>query len=146
MDRREVSIQCTAPSFSAHREALVALALDLLAELGEGGGVGVRIVGRRSMTLLNRKYRGKAGATDVLSFPSGERDESGLVYLGDIAICGPVAAEAAAEAGISVDAELRRLLLHGILHLLGYDHETDGGRMVRKERALRRKMGLGKGE
>lgn len=142
MDRREASLQCRLRDFPADREKLVGFMLDAMGAIGAGGGVCARIVGTRSMAGLNRRYRGKAGATDVLSFPSGEEDDSGLTYLGDIAICGPVAAEAAGEQDISLEVALRRLLLHGLLHLLGHDHEADGGRMARKERALRKKLGL----
>lgn len=142
MDRREASLQCSLRNFPADREKLVGFMLDALGAVGAEGGVGARITGARAMARLNRRYRGKAGTTDVLSFSSGHEDEAGLTYLGDIAICGPVAAEAAEEQGISLEVVLRRLLLHGLLHLLGYDHETDGGRMVRRERVLRKKLGL----
>jgi len=89
---------------------------------------------------LNRRFRGKDSATDVLSFPSGEPDT-----LGDVVIAAGVAARQAAEAGHSIQAEFRVLALHGLLHLLGYDHEQDDGRMARLERRLRRKGGLGEG-
>jgi probable rRNA maturation factor len=106
------------------------------------GGVGIRVLNDRSITELNRKFLGRKGATDVISFPSGEEDESGLAYLGDIAVGGRVAARAAEEAGQPLNTELRRLILHGLLHLVGYDHEADKGRMKRKENALRREFGL----
>lgn len=140
--RREATLQCRLRDFPVSREALVGFLLDLLGEMGVEGSVGARIVGARTITDLNRRFRGKAGPTDVLSFPSGEDDGTGLLYLGDIAVCGPVAAQAARRDGIGTQVELQRLLLHGVLHLLGYDHEGDGGRMARKERALRKKMGL----
>jgi probable rRNA maturation factor len=124
------------------KEVLVDFLLDALGGLGAEGSVGARIVGTRAMADLNRKFRGRRGPTDVLSFPSGEEEEAGLIYLGDIAVCGPVAAEAALEEGIHPEVELKRLLLHGLLHLLGYDHEADGGRMKRKERAMRKKLGI----
>lgn len=140
--RREATLQCRLRNFPVCREPLVGFLLDVLGEVEAEGSVGVRIVGTRTIAELNRRFRGKVGPTDVLSFPSGEDDGTGLVYLGDIAICGPVAAAAAKRDGIDTEGELRRLLLHGVLHLLGYDHESDGGRMVRKERALRKKLGL----
>lgn len=89
---------------------------------------------------LNRQYRGVPSATDVLSFPAGE---PGL--LGDVVIALGVARRQAATAGHSLQTELRVLALHGLLHLLGYDHERDDGRMARIEHRLRRKGGLREG-
>jgi probable rRNA maturation factor len=142
MAQREAILQCRLRDFPVRREALVEFLLDAMGEMEAEGSVGARIMGTRSIAEMNRKYRGRSGPTDVLSFPSGEKEETGLVYLGDIAVCGPVAAEAARGEGIRTEVELKRLLLHGLLHLLGYDHETDRGRMARKERALRKKLGL----
>ena len=89
---------------------------------------------------LNRDFRGKDAATDVLSFPAGERGQ-----LGDVVIATGVALRQAREANHSLQTEFRILALHGLLHLLGYDHEVDDGRMARVERALRRKGGLREG-
>ena len=98
----------------------------------EAESLGVRFAGDREVRRLNRVYRGKDRPTDVLSFPG----EDG--HLGDILISVPVARRQAAAAGRSVERELRVLLLHGLLHCLGYDHETDEGEMERLERRLRR--------
>jgi len=78
----------------------------------------------------------------VLSLPDGEPDENGVTYLGDLAIGGHVAARAAKRAGSTLEDELRRLMLHGLLHLLGFDHEVDGGKMRRKETRLRKSFGI----
>jgi probable rRNA maturation factor len=99
----------------------------------EAEGLGVRFVGDRAMRLTNRQFRGKDKTTDVLSFPGDEE------YLGDILISVPTARRQAGTAGHSVDRELKTLLLHGILHCLGYDHETDRGEMERLERRLRKR-------
>jgi probable rRNA maturation factor len=104
------------------------------------GTVTVAIVSDARVRALNRQYRRKDKATDVLSFPSGE---SG--YLGDVVIAAGVAARQAHEAGHTLATELRVLALHGLLHLLGYDHERDDGRMARLERRLRRRGGLEEG-
>jgi probable rRNA maturation factor len=98
--------------------------------------LGVRFVGDRAMRLTNRRFRGKDQTTDVLSFP-GEEDGGG--HLGDILISVPAARRQAAEAGHTVDRELKILLLHGIIHCLGHDHETDQGQMERLERRLRKR-------
>jgi probable rRNA maturation factor len=102
--------------------------------------VTVAIVSDARVRALNRQYRRRDYATDVLSFPS---DEKG--YLGDVVIAAGVARRQAGEAGHALGTELRVLALHGLLHLLGYDHERDDGRMARLERRLRRKGGLVEG-
>jgi probable rRNA maturation factor len=107
----------------------------LLAALLPAGchSLGVRFAGDRSVRRANREFRGKDGTTDVLSFPG----EGG--HLGDILISVPAARRQAAAAGHDAERELRVLLLHGVLHCLGHDHETDGGEMERLERRLRRR-------
>ena len=108
--------------------------LDVLAEVApEAETCGVRFCGRRAMRDANRRYRARTGVTDVLSFP-GEGH-----HLGDILVCVPRAAEQAVGAGHDTVREVRRLLLHGVLHCLGFDHEHDDGEMERVERALRRR-------
>ena len=92
------------------------------------------------MRALNKRFRRTDKATDVLSFPAGERGE-----LGDVIIAAGVARRQALAAGHSLQTELRVLALHGLLHLLGYDHETDDGRMLKVERRLRLKGGLREG-
>jgi probable rRNA maturation factor len=104
------------------------------------GTVTIAIVSDARVRALNRQYRRTDKATDVLSFPSGERG-----YLGDVVIAAGVAARQAHEAGHTLATELRVLALHGLLHLLGYDHERDDGRMARLERRLRRRGGLEEG-
>jgi probable rRNA maturation factor len=104
------------------------------------GEVTVAVVPDARVRSLNREYRGKNEATDVLSFPAGEPGE-----LGDVVIAAGVAGRQARQAGHSLAVELRVLALHGLLHLLGYDHERDDGRMARLERRLRRKGGLVEG-
>ncbi len=104
------------------------------------GAVTVGIVSDRRVRRLNRVYRQKDTPTDVLSFPSREPG-----YLGDIVIAAGVARRQARDAGHSLQTELRVLALHGLLHLLGYDHERDDGRMARVEARLRRRGGLREG-
>lgn len=101
------------------------------------GDVCVAVVSNRRMRSLNRQFRGKDYATDVLSFPSGSPG-----FLGDIVIAAGVAAAQARFAGHTLTTELKVLSLHGLLHLLGYDHQVDDGRMARAERRLRKKAGL----
>ncbi|HWG59474.1 MAG TPA: rRNA maturation RNase YbeY [Candidatus Acidoferrales bacterium] len=116
------------------------------------GAVCVSLVSPARIARWNRSYRGKNKPTDVLSFPIEDRDASGRAarrpspakreYLGDIAIAPAVAKRNARRFGRAFDDEMRILVLHGVLHLMGYDHETDRGQMDRIERKLRREMGL----
>ncbi len=101
------------------------------------GSFSAVLVSDRRMREFNRRYRRKSGATDVLSFPL---EENG--YLGDVVISAETARRQARELGHGLQTELQLLLLHGVLHLMGYDHEADNGQMSRRERALRRRLGL----
>lgn len=114
------------------------------------GTLSVALVSDRRIRALNRTYRRKDYATDVLSFPncsnpSNPQSPIPNPFLGDIVIARGVARRQAREARHSEQTELRVLALHGLLHLLGYDHERDNGRMQRLERRLRRKGGLHEG-
>jgi probable rRNA maturation factor len=123
------------------------------------GAVTVALVTDAEMKKWNRAFRGKNRPTDVLSFPvdgpaktkpgqsRGARPKSpsaaaAAQYLGDIAIAPAVARHNARRLGRTFSVEMRILILHGILHLLGYDHETDRGRMDRREARVRRDLGL----
>jgi probable rRNA maturation factor len=116
------------------------------------GTMTIALVSDARMRALNRRYRGKDYATDVLSFPvladlpdrPAAPRSSGQVrsHLGDIVIARGVAGRQARAAGHGTPEELRILALHGLLHLLGYDHERDHGQMARLERRLRRQGGL----
>ncbi len=116
------------------------------------GLVTVALVSDERVRALNKTYRRKDYTTDVLSFPAEPSARnpkpsalSPKPFLGDIVIARGVARRQAREARHSEQIELRVLALHGLLHLLGYDHEQDQGRMQRVERRLRRKGGLPQG-
>jgi len=120
--------------------------------------VTVCLVTNSEMARWNRAYRGKKGATDVLSFPANEEETkrkkprtsgyrflsptASASFLGDIAIAPMVARRNARRFGRTFGEEMRILILHGMLHLMGYDHETDTGQMDRRENRLRRALGL----
>lgn len=101
---------------------------------GVKGEVAILITSRRKVQALNRRFRRKDKPTDVLSFP-GPRG-------GDIAICAEIARQNAHRLGHSVTDEVKVLMLHGMLHLAGHDHETDSGEMERAEARLRAKLKL----
>ena len=172
-----------------NRQRRVAVALAPLADFLERvrrelrfpeNGVTVRLVSEARMAGLNSSFRGKAGSTDVLSFPANgapapsrkhgrsRRRVAGFMdkpaamrvagfmdkpaamsaaqgeryYVGDIAIAPETARRNARFYSRNLPEELRILILHGMIHLAGYDHETDGGRMNRLERRLRARLGL----
>ena len=104
------------------------------------GFLTIAILPDTKVKALNKRFRGINKPTDVLSFPAGG-DCRGEI-LGDIVISRGIARKQAKSLGHSLAVEFRVLALHGLLHLLGYDHEVDGGRMARVETRLRRKAGL----
>ena len=107
------------------------------------GEVTVLLTTDAAIRKLNRKFRGIDKATDVLSFPADAMP--GFEIAGDLAISIPTAARQAGEQGHKLSVEVKVLMLHGLLHLAGYDHETDTGQMARRERLLRGRLGLPKG-
>ena len=120
------------------------------------GDVAIALVSDQRIRALNRRYRRKDRTTDVLSFPASSGDERARrgaaapgpdLHLGDIVIATGVARRQARDAGHGYATELRVLALHGLLHLLGYDHHhpDDNGRMARAEARLRRQGGLREG-
>ena len=98
----------------------------------------IAFVSDQKIRQLNRQFRGIDKATDVLSFPSDGPEGD----LGDIAISVETAAAQAKDNGLSFENEIAQLILHGLLHLFGYDHETDNGEMNMLELRLRRKLGI----
>jgi probable rRNA maturation factor len=110
----------------------------LEAELAAGRAFFCLIASDKELRRLNREFRNQDYPTDVLSFPSADSGE----FLGEIAISFAKAKQQADEHGHSVTQEIQILMLHGILHLLGMDHETDRGQMARAERKWRETLGL----
>jgi probable rRNA maturation factor len=125
-------------------------------ELGlEEASLTVCLVSDAEIAWMNERFRKKMGPTDVLSFPAmppgkprrpasegGPYKEGAGDYLGDIAIAPGIARRYAKKNGRKLGDEIRVLMLHGVLHLLGYDHETDRGEMDRVEQKLRKRFGL----
>jgi probable rRNA maturation factor len=162
--RLHVNVACPDPparkSASAGQAAAVrglAAWLARIAPAAARGDLCVALVSDRRMRALNRQFRGKDAVTDVLSFPASPKsassapstsarrataDRSAAGFLGDIVIADGVAKRQAREAGHKIQTEIRVLALHGLLHLLGYDHDADDGKMARAEARLRKKAGL----
>jgi len=129
-------------------KAFVAFCEHISAEVSdvEGADFSVAFISDRRMKELNRFFRGKASTTDVLSFPHEPDEfdqpaEGGTQnFIGDIVISVEQAQKQANENGLTLEDEIRQLILHGVLHLCGYDHETDEGEMNKRERQLRKKL------
>lgn len=113
-----------------------------LAAAGHNGELGIRVVGASESRALNERWRGKPGPTNVLSFPAAPplRDR----VIGDIVVCAPVVAREAREQGKSLSAHWAHMIIHGALHLLGFDHvhQADARRMESRERALLARLGI----
>jgi probable rRNA maturation factor len=124
---------CTLSRFLADAQSAVRLK----------GEVSVLLTTDAAIRKLNRQFRGKNKATDVLSFPA---DGIGAEEIaGDLAISVPTALRQSIEQGHSLSTEIKVLILHGLLHLAGYDHEADEGKMARRERQLRARLALPQG-
>ena len=134
--QRKVPVDC------GRWRAFVAKALKVVP--AEGAGVTIAFVSDRAMRELNRRWRGRRGTTDVLSFPSGqdEFEKAEGLSLGDVVVSAEQAARQAVEHGLDFEGEVAQLILHGLLHLCGYDHERDGGEMNALELNLRRRLGI----
>ena len=119
-------------------------ALNALPPGCSGGELTIRIVDEPEGRQLNRHWRGGAGATNVLSFPAAAPAQAGSEWLGDVVICAPVAAQEAREAGVEPHAHWAHLVVHGVLHLLGYDHEQEDEalRMERLETRILQRLGF----
>jgi probable rRNA maturation factor len=111
-------------------------ALDAIGK--HGSSATIAFVSDKSIRKLNQQFRNVDKATDVLSFPGDDGDTD----LGDVAISVETAAAQAKENGMTFEDEIAQLILHGLLHLSGYDHETDNGEMNRLELRLRKKLGI----
>lgn len=127
-----------------NRQRRVKLDTDAWADFGvkaleaigkSGSSATIAFVSDKSIRKLNQQFRGVDKATDVLSFPADEPDN-----LGDVAVSVETAAAQAKENALSFDNEIAQLILHGLLHLCGYDHETDNGEMNRFELRVRKKL------
>jgi len=137
-----VNRQRRIPVDSARWQAFVEQAWQVIP--AEAQGVTVAFVSDRAMRELNRLWRHKQGTTDVLSFPveQDEFEKTEGSSLGDVVISVEQATRQAKENGLTLDQEIAQLILHGLIHLCGYDHATDRGEMNRLELRLRKRLGV----
>jgi probable rRNA maturation factor len=134
-----------------NRRELTRFSQQAAVDAGCAGKISVLLTDDARIQELNREFRRKDAPTDVLSFPAVDWEfganghKESQRSAGELAISLETAAQQAAEQGHSLATEVKVLILHGALHLAGHDHETDAGEMARKERRLRRKLGLPSG-
>jgi len=114
-----------------------------LAAADRTGVVSLRLMGADEMRALNAQFRNKDRPTNVLSFPADGSDAPGETLLGDVAVCVPVVVQEAAEQGKPLAAHYAHLIVHGVLHLLGYDHELEEDAVQMEAREVRVLAGLG---
>ncbi|MCP5047445.1 MAG: rRNA maturation RNase YbeY [bacterium] len=122
--------------FGINREFYLERLETIVQQLNIDGTITIKLGNEDDSRAMNASYRQKDYPTDVLSFPMNEELPDGSFYCGDILICHPVAEKQAKENNISLQNELLTLMVHGILHLAGYDHETDSGEMMRMQEGL----------
>ena len=127
------------PVSGLSRRSLTVFVVEACRAAGLKGAVTVMVTHSREMRSLNSRFRGKDQATDVLSFPPPVLDNG---FAGDIAVSIDIAARNARSLGHSLAQEVQILVLHGILHLAGYDHKDDEGEMAAREVRLRRRLKL----
>ena len=139
-----VHMQSQVRRVTFNQACLARLARAILSDVGEASAeLSILFVGDQRMRGLNRRYRGKDRTTDVLAFPMRGVPHSSSHLLGDVVIAVPTAARQAKQGHRSLDKELTVLLVHGILHLCGYDHERsekEARRMHRRERMILRSI------
>jgi len=138
-DGSTVTFRRTPPDL--RRRPVQRFARRLQDEVAQGQPFDCLIAGDAELRRLNRQYRGLDHPTDVLSFPAA----APATYLGDLAISLARARAQARQFGHPIEQEVEILMLHGVLHLLGFDHETDGGQMARAEKRWRTRLGLATG-
>src|SRR5207253_2628312 len=138
MTYEQTSLLFRVPIPGIHRRALLSFAKRLEKEVAGGRPFCGLITSDDELRRLNRQFRKHDHATDVLSFPSLHGDDS----LGEVAISFPRAGYQATAYGVPLEQEVEILMLHGVLHLLGMDHETDQGQMARAESKWRARLGL----
>lgn len=148
-DSRRLRVSVTDGRGRPVRDRGLARWLESVAPASARGELAIALASDSRVRALNRRYRRQDRVTDVLAFPAGGGGEAGVrrgasPWMGDVVIAIGAARRQAREAGHSETTELRVLALHGLLHLLGYDHhdQNDRGRMARMEARLRRKGGL----
>jgi probable rRNA maturation factor len=142
-DGSTVTFRRMPPDF--RRRTVELFARRLQKEVAKGQPFDCLISGDSELRRLNREFRGMDHPTDVLSFPAGPPTAPAAAHLGDLAISLGRARAQAREFGHSIEQEVEILMLHGLLHLLGFDHETDGGKMARAEKRWRARLGLATG-
>jgi probable rRNA maturation factor len=143
-DKLQVDVQRRVKAWAPCRGDIATWAGMAIGRRAAGGELGVRVVGSAESRRLNARYRGKDKPTNVLSFPPAPLPGGDLRPLGDLVICAQVVRSEARRQGKLLEAHWAHLVVHGALHLIGYDHEreAEAKRMERREVAVLRRLGF----
>ncbi len=125
------------------RAALIRWCKAALIDIGGSVRLGLRVVAEAEAAALNERFRGRTGPTNVLSFPYGDEPLGKTRFLGDVVLCAPLVPAEAAREGRPENAHWAHLVIHGILHLQGFDHETDQDAQAMEAQETRILTGLG---
>lgn len=135
---RKVEIISKTKSIKIPKTEYINFALDVMEKVALFGEITILLCGEKKIKELNKRYRQKNCVTDVISFSY----QNSLVFIGDIVICPKVAKENSKRFGHSFELEMKKLVVHAILHLIGYDHNNDKGKMARKEKNILKSLGV----
>ncbi len=136
--QRKVEVVSKVRKLKIDKTVFVNFSLDAMEKMGVFGEIAIIFCSRKKIKEINKKFRNRDCETDVISFPYTNSGD----FIGEVLICLEVAEENAKKYGISFEKELKKLLVHSFLHLIGYDHHNDKGRMARKERFILKSLGV----
>lgn len=135
---RKVEIVSNLKSFKIDKDKLINFALDVMDKIKIYGEISVVFCSEKKIKEINKKFRNKNSKTDVISFPYTNSGD----FIGEVIICPKVAEENSKKWGVTFENEIKKLLVHSFLHLIGYDHHNDKGKMARKEKSILKSLGV----
>lgn len=135
---RKVEIVSKVKNLKISKDDYVNFALDVMEKIKIYGEISIIFCSENKIKEINKKYRNKDSKTDVISFPYTNSGD----FLGEVIICPKVAEENSKNYGVTFESELKKLLVHSILHLIGYDHHNDKGKMAKKEKSILKSLGV----
>ncbi|MCX7830886.1 MAG: rRNA maturation RNase YbeY [Acidobacteria bacterium] len=134
---RKIEIVSKIKKLKIKKSECINFILDVMETINIYGEISLIFCSKSKIREINKKYRQKDSATDVITFPYSNAGN----FIGEIIICQEVAEENSKKYGVPLEKEIKKLLVHSILHLLGYDHHNDKGKMARKEKIILKSLG-----
>lgn len=135
---RKVEVVSEVRKFKIDKRELINFSLDAMEKIGLFGEISIIFCSKNKIKEINRKFRNRDCETDVISFPYTNSGD----FIGEVIVCLEVAEENSKKYGVSFEKELKKLLVHSFLHLKGYDHHNDKGKMARKEKSILKSLGI----